>query len=47
VIAVYKGNSPPQKMPASVINNKDRIILQKWTHKGLAASIEKARGKNK
>ena len=40
VIAVHKGESPPQKIPNALTELKIPIIP--WTQKGIAASIEKA-----
>ena len=40
VIAVHKGESPPQKVPPALKELKITIIP--WTQKGMAAAIEKA-----
>ena len=40
VIAVHKGESPPQKIPNALTELK--IPISPWTQKGIAASIEKA-----
>ena len=40
VIAVHKGESPPQKVPNAIKELKVPIIP--WTQKGMAAAIEKA-----
>ena len=40
VIAVHKGESPPQKVPSALKELKIPIIP--WTQKGMAAAIEKA-----
>jgi len=40
VIAVYKGDSPPSKLPDAIIENNVKLV--KWTHVGLADAIEDA-----
>ena len=40
VIAVYKGESPPKKIPNALMELKIPVIS--WTQKGIAAAIEKA-----
>jgi hypothetical protein len=40
VIAVHKGESPPQRIPNALMELKIPII--RWTQKGIAAAIEKA-----
>ncbi len=40
VIAVHKGESPPQKIPNALTELKIPII--RWTQKGMASAIEKA-----
>lgn len=42
VVAVYRGDSPPARMPKAISGNLDKVTLQKWEHKGLAKAIEDA-----
>lgn len=40
VIGVYKGDDPPRVLPTAL--KESRVPLVRWTHKGVAAAIEKA-----
>jgi hypothetical protein len=40
IIAVYKGESPPRSLPASI--KEHAIPLVRWSHKGIAAAIDNA-----
>ena len=42
VVAIHKGETPPRSLPSAVLENKDKVMLTKWTQKGLAAAIERA-----
>lgn len=42
VVAVYKGDTTPARMPKAISSNLDKVTLQKWTHKGIAKAIEDA-----
>ena len=39
VLAMYKGNTPPQRLPKAIIDNKISVV--QWNQKQLAKSIEK------
>jgi len=42
VVVVYKGNTPPARMPKAISDNRDKVTLQKWEQKGITKAIEDA-----